>query len=39
MSTIAQAVPDDVLFEVKIELSMPAVIVPLVGDIVPKVAL
>jgi hypothetical protein len=39
LSTIAQADPDDVLLEVKVELPMPAVIVPLVGFIVPLVAL
>jgi hypothetical protein len=39
LSTIAQAVPDDVLVEVKVDMSMPAVIVPLVGLIVPLVAL
>jgi hypothetical protein len=38
-STLAQAEPDEVLVEVKVELSMPDVIVPLVGLIVPFVAL
>jgi hypothetical protein len=39
LSTSAQAVPDDALVEVNVELSVPAVIVPLVGVIVPFVAL
>ena len=39
MSTIAQADPDIVLLEVNVDMSMPAVIVPLVGFIVPFVAL
>ena len=38
MSTSAHAEPDDVLVEVKVELSMPDVIVPLVGLMVPFVA-
>jgi hypothetical protein len=39
LSTCAQALPDEVLFEVNVELPVPAVIVPLVGLIVPLIAL